>query len=65
MSSSVCYQEVKYSGGDIDEEMEDQFYMQRLEAGLFTLQLVDHVMLEISQTGPSGVSGASNILYIQ
>lgn len=31
--------------------------MQRLEAGLFTLQLIDYVMLEICQsTAPSSVS---------
>jgi len=36
--------------------MEDQFYLQRLEAGLFTLQLIDYIMLEISVNGPPGVS---------
>ncbi|XP_064611827.1 beta-catenin-like protein 1 [Liolophura sinensis] len=40
---------------EIDEEVEDRFYMQRLDAGLFTLQLVDYIMLEICATGPASV----------
>ncbi len=43
-------------GGDIDEEQEEQFYLQRLEAGLFTLQLIDYIMLEACQSGPNSVS---------
>ena len=43
-------------GEEVDEEMEEQFYLRRLEEGLFTLQLVDFTMLEISNSGPSSVS---------
>ena len=43
-------------GGDIDDEQEEQFYLQRLEAGLFTLQLIDYIMLEACQSGPNSVS---------
>ena len=39
------------------EEMEDEFYLQRLEAGLFSLQLIDYIMLEISTSPPPTVSG--------
>lgn len=46
---------LKMRGEDMDEEMEDEFYIRRLDAGLFTLQLVDYVMLEISATGASSV----------
>ena len=52
----LTLQEIRIYGGEIDDEMEDEFYMQRLEAGLFTLQLVDYIMLEICQSGvPSTV----------
>lgn len=46
-------QRMKNRGEDIDDD--DEFYIQRLEAGLFTLQLVDYIMLEICATGPSSV----------
>ncbi len=49
-------QNIRVYGGDIDEEQEEQFYLQRLEAGLFTLQLIDFIMLEICQSGPGSVS---------
>ena len=32
------------------------FYLQRLEAGLFTLQFVDNIMLEICHRGAESVS---------
>ncbi|KAK3606705.1 hypothetical protein CHS0354_013548 [Potamilus streckersoni] len=46
---------LKQRGEDLDEDMEDEFYIQRLDAGLFTLQLLDYVMLEICATGPSSI----------
>lgn len=52
----LCLQHLKVYGGDIDEEAEEQFYLQRLEAGLFTLQLIDYIMLEICVSGPASVS---------
>lgn len=48
-------QRLKRRGEDMDEDLEDEFYIRRLDAGLFTLQLVDYVMLEISATGASTV----------
>ncbi|XP_013398797.1 beta-catenin-like protein 1 [Lingula anatina] len=47
--------DLKFFGGDIDDDMEDQFYLRRLDAGLFTLQLVDFIMLEICVTGVPSV----------
>ena len=57
--SSFCtclFQKLKYEGEEIDDDLEDSYYLRRLEAGLFTLQLLDYIMLEICATGPSSVS---------
>ncbi|CAE1308722.1 CTNNBL1 [Acanthosepion pharaonis] len=40
---------------EVDEDLEDQFYLRRLDAGLFTLQLLDCVMLEICASGAVSV----------
>ena len=56
LSMSALYLQMLKFGEEIDEEMEDQFYLRRLEEGLFTLQLVDFIMLEISNSGPTSVS---------
>ncbi|KAK3086197.1 hypothetical protein FSP39_015083, partial [Pinctada imbricata] len=45
----------KQRGESVDDDLEDEFYIRRLDAGLFTLQLVDYIMLEISATGPSSI----------
>lgn len=38
-------------GEDVDDEdVEEDFYLQRLEGGLFTLQLIDYIVLEISSS---------------
>ncbi|XP_033109976.1 beta-catenin-like protein 1 [Anneissia japonica] len=42
------------SGDIIDDDQEDEYYLRRLDAGLFTLQLIDYIMLELSCS--SGVS---------
>lgn len=34
---------------------EDEVYLQRLDGGLFTLQLVDNIMLDICATGPPSI----------
>lgn len=41
------FQDIEANGGELNEEDEEEFYLKRLEAGLFTLQLVDYIMLEI------------------
>ncbi|XP_065163818.1 beta-catenin-like protein 1 [Atheta coriaria] len=40
----------------LDENMdEDESYIKRLEGGLFTLQLVDYIVLEVSNAGPPSI----------
>ncbi|XP_071958484.1 beta-catenin-like protein 1 [Antedon mediterranea] len=47
--------QARLQGGDIiDDDQEDEYYLRRLDAGLFTLQLIDYIMLELSCS--SGVS---------
>ncbi|GFR75921.1 beta-catenin-like protein 1 [Elysia marginata] len=46
---------LRRSGEDLDEDMEDSFYLKRLEAGLFTLQLIDYIMLEACASGSSSI----------
>ncbi|GFN91352.1 beta-catenin-like protein 1 [Plakobranchus ocellatus] len=46
---------LKHSGEDLDEDMEDEFYLKRLDAGLFTLQLIDYIMLEACASGASSI----------
>ncbi|XP_046725376.1 beta-catenin-like protein 1 [Silurus meridionalis] len=38
-------------GEILDDAMEDEFYLRRLDAGLFVLQLICYVMVEISSAG--------------
>jgi beta-catenin-like protein 1 len=40
--------------GDEDAE-EERNYLRRLEGGLFTLQLVDYILLEVCTGGPSTI----------
>ena len=37
------------------EEDEDEVYLKRLEGGLFTLQLIDYIILEVSASGAASV----------
>lgn len=41
---------------DVTDEKDDEFYMKRLDAGLFVLQLLDYIMIDISAAGSSTVS---------
>ena len=52
-------------GEDVDDDMEDEFYLKRLDSGLFTLQLIDYIMLEICASGSSSVSYAEDISLSQ
>jgi len=63
MSVHVVGQEARVSGSEMDEDMDDQYYMRRLEAGLFTLQLVDYIMLDICHSCHS-VSNSSCLMYV-
>uniref|UniRef100_A0A336LIX7 Beta-catenin-like protein 1 n=1 Tax=Culicoides sonorensis TaxID=179676 RepID=A0A336LIX7_CULSO len=39
--------------GDEDEENDEEIYLKRLSGGLFTLQIIDYIILEISATSES------------
>ncbi|KAG7283490.1 hypothetical protein CRUP_035283 [Coryphaenoides rupestris] len=38
-------------GEILGDGMEDEFYLRRLDAGLFVLQLICYIMVEISNSG--------------
>lgn len=42
-------------GEILDDDMEDEFYLRRLDAGLFVLQLICYIMVEINNSGISQV----------
>ncbi|CAH1269231.1 beta-catenin-like protein 1 [Branchiostoma lanceolatum] len=46
---------LRRQGEEVDEPMEEEFYLRRLNTGLFTLQLLDYIMLEICSTGPASI----------
>lgn len=48
-------QEMVRRGEILDDSMEDEFYLRRLDAGLFVLQLLCYIMVEISSSGVSQV----------
>lgn len=52
-------------GEEISEEDEDEFYLMRLDAGLFTLQLVDYVIAIICSADPKIKTTVKNLLSLQ
>ncbi|XP_067934543.1 beta-catenin-like protein 1 [Watersipora subatra] len=40
---------------DVTDEKDDEFYMRRLDSGLFVLQLLDYIMIDVTATGPSTI----------
>jgi len=38
-----------------DEEDEDEIYMKRLAGGLFTLQLIDYIMIDVCASGSPSI----------
>ena len=40
--------------------MEDEFYMRRLDAGLFSLQLIDCIIMEVCSSGVSSVNNSTS-----
>lgn len=48
-------QKIKSQGERVDDEMEELFYLRKLENGLFTLQQIDYIMLEICASGTSSI----------
>lgn len=51
----VHVQDMVRRGEILDDSMEDEFYLRRLDAGLFVLQLICYIMVEISNSGISQV----------
>ncbi|MEQ2245468.1 hypothetical protein ILYODFUR_028402 [Ilyodon furcidens] len=51
--SALHSQEMVRRGEILDDSMEDEFYLRRLDAGLFVLQLLCYIMVEISSSGVS------------
>uniref|UniRef100_A0A8C9RXK8 Beta-catenin-like protein 1 n=1 Tax=Scleropages formosus TaxID=113540 RepID=A0A8C9RXK8_SCLFO len=49
--TSCLHQDMVRRGEIIDDAIEDEFYLRRLDAGLFVLQLVCCIMVEISNAG--------------
>lgn len=47
----MCVQEMVRRGEILDDDMEDEFYLRRLDAGLFVLQLICYIMVEINNSG--------------
>lgn len=43
----AALQDMVRRGEIIDDDMEDEFYLRRLDAGLFVLQLICYIMAEI------------------
>ncbi|XP_064466463.1 beta-catenin-like protein 1 [Ornithodoros turicata] len=41
-----------YFDDENNAELEEAFYLRRLEGGLFTLQLIDYIMMDICSSGP-------------
>lgn len=58
----VCVQEMVRRGEILDDDMEDEFYLRRLDAGLFVLQLICYIMVEMNNSGISQVSTATPTL---
>lgn len=56
----MCVQEMVRRGEILDDNMEDEFYLRRLDAGLFVLQLICYIMVEISNSGISQVHSYTN-----
>lgn len=63
LRSVICFQRLKHQGEEVDDDMEDEFYLKRLDSGLFTLQLIDYIMLEVCASGASSVSCINGRVY--
>lgn len=53
----VCFQDIVRRGEIIDSDMEDEFYLRRLDAGLFILQHICYIMAEICNANVPQVGG--------
>lgn len=55
----VCFQDIVRRGEIIDNDLEDEFYLRRLDAGLFILQHICYIMAEICNANVPQVGGLS------
>ena len=55
-------QRLMAANGEVDEDQEEEFYMMRLDAGLFTLQLIDLIMIQVASAAASSVGA---LCYLQ
>lgn len=53
----ACFQDIVRRGEIIDNDMEDEFYLRRLDAGLFLLQHICYIMAEICNANVPQVGG--------
>lgn len=53
----ACFQDIVRRGEIIDNDMEDEFYLRRLDAGLFILQHICYIMAEICNANVPQVGG--------
>lgn len=53
----ICFQDIVRRGEIIDNDMEDEFYLRRLDAGLFILQHICYIMAEICNANVPQVGG--------
>lgn len=47
--------ELQREGEEVDETVEDEFYVRRLDAGLFSLQLIDCIIMEVCSSGVASI----------
>lgn len=55
----ACFQDIVRRGEIIDNDMEDEFYLRRLDAGLFILQHICYIMAEICNANVPQVGGST------
>ena len=52
-------------GEDVDEATEEDFYLRRLDAGLFSLQLIDCAIVECCSSGNASVTLCTLVVFFQ
>lgn len=60
---ALLFQDMVRRGEIIDDATEDEFYLRRLDAGLFVLQLICYIMVEISNAGIPQVRGSATLQH--
>lgn len=60
----LAFQAMVKQGEELDEATEEDFYLRRLDAGLFSLQLIDCVVVECCSSGTTSVN-AESMYFVQ